>query len=62
MTAARTKLHEEEKHTSTGILRTETKQKRRKQCKERKENRTSGINCNKASRLCYKAEPGIFAT
>ena len=52
MTAARTKQHEEEKHT--GIMTEKTK-KRRKQDKKQ-ENRTQAVDSNKASRLCYKAD------
>ena len=53
MTAAQTKHHEEEKHT--GIRKEKLKKVGRKAKKN--ENRTEGVHCNKASRLCYKVEP-----
>ena len=53
MTAARTKQHQKEKHIVT--TRTEKNAKKKKQ-----ENRTQSVDSNKASRLCYKAEPGTL--
>ena len=37
------------------------KKKRRKKCKKKQENRTQGVDSNKAPRLCYKAETGILS-
>ena len=63
MTAARTKQYEEEKHTG---IRTERNKKTRKQGRKRKRgrktrNRIRGVDSNKASRLCYKPEPGTLS-
>ena len=55
MTAARTKQHEEK---NTGV-RAEKKEKIKKQ-DQKQENRTQGVDSNKASCLCYKAEPGTM--
>ena len=57
MTAARPKQREGEKLTG---VRTEKKKKKSKQGKKNKkpESRTQGVDNNKASRLCCKAEPG----
>ena len=57
MTAARTKQYEEEKHAG---IRTE---KRRKEGSKAKKtiNLTHGVDSNKASRLCYKTEPGTLS-
>ena len=54
MSAAQTKEDEEEKHTgirNDNIRKVGSKSKRQ-------ENRTRGVRGSKASRLCYKAEPG----
>ena len=53
VSAARTKQHEEEKHT--GIKTDKNMQK--KGNKEKKQaNRAQSVDSNKASRLCYKVE------
>ena len=53
MTAARTKQQEETCRDKDGE-KEESKAKRH-------ENRTQGVNSNKVSRLCYKAEPGTLS-
>ena len=57
MTAARTKEHEEQKHT--GIWKEKIRKVGSKEQKQ--ENLTEGTHSNKYSRLCYKAEPGTFS-
>ena len=54
MTAARTKQHKEK---PTGV-RTEKKERRKQRKKQ--EILTQGVDSNKASRLCHKAEPGTL--
>ena len=54
MSAAQTKEDEEEKHTG---IRNDNIRKVGSRSK-RQENRTRGVRGSKASRLCYKAEPG----
>ena len=57
MTAARTKEHEEQKHT--GIWKEKIRKVGSKEQKQ--ENLTEGTHSNKYSRLCYKAEPGTLS-
>ena len=60
MTAAQTRQHDEEKHTG---IRTdgENKKSRKQGTKKKQERRTPGVHSNKASRLCYEAEPGTLS-
>ena len=57
MTAARTKQHEEDKHTG---IRTDEKKKRSKQGKKGRKIGTQGVDSNKSFRLCCKAWPGTL--
>ena len=59
MTAAQAKQHQDEKHSR--ISKYLVKNKKSRKHGKKQEHRTQGVHSNKASRLCYKADPGTLS-